>query len=723
MKSFQVTELVMAARCPRQLVLHRLGHTVVPEGDAGIGRMAHAALEELAASAERDPDILAALEPQEPNADAVRDACWRLAYAHTYARALRAVSGIDGEALMRLDGILRSLAGLMATLFVRARAQTSDARDAVRSAIVASEQPVSMVLGGIRVTGRFDLLCHDASTDATWLWDLKTYTNADRAQQEQVRLYALALQAHGIEAKAALLHITDESVAVVDAPPLGSNERERVEQWLVEVAGWQEEEATPPAADEDTCRGCPAQEPCWARWGRTLPDADQAPRRSALAPSARPIAAGATVRAPTEADAERPDLSPPTIWLGEERGTGRAACLEPADLTRHVAVLGTTGSGKTCLAKTIVEEATLSGIPSLVLDVQGDLAQFAALGKGGKETLAVRRSAFAELAELRLLTPASDAGLRVSLNPLRLPDEGLNDEASGFCRVAMAEALLGAVRVPDTWRDLAREYVAQVLETPSGAGSLSGLVHQLRNPTELRREPLVRSRTRREALAEQLRLLSEGTQRFLYERGRRLDIQELVAPFTPGKVPINVVWLPGLGDAQMRQRFVATVLSDVYAWMLRHPSSTPQLLVYLDEVGPFMPPIGEPPAKRVLMRIFKEGRKYGVCGLFCTQNFTDVDYKALSQAGTLLLGRLGSTQDKARVRKMLPTPDGFDPAGAAEMLTGAGVGRFLVSNVDRFGAPRVMQARMPLTHHARPWGEDEIRTHTSDEIRARWLTG
>ena len=179
----------------------------------------------------------------------------------------------------------------------------------------------------------------------------------------------------------------------------------------------------------------------------------------------------------------------------------------------------------------------------------------------------------------------------------------------------MAEALLGAVRVPDTWRDLAREYVAQILETPSGAASLTGLIHQLRNPTELGREPLVRSRTRRESLAEQLRLLSEGSQRFLYERGRRLDVQEMVTPFSKGKVPINVVWLPGLGDAQMRQRFVATVLSDVYAWMLRHPSSKPQLMIYLDEVGPFMPPIGEPPAKRVLGRIFKEGRKYGVCGI------------------------------------------------------------------------------------------------------------
>lgn len=721
MMTFQVTELVMAARCPRQLVLHRLGHRVVPEGDARVGQMAHAALRLLAAEAARDPAILEALTPDEPDAERVRAACWRLAYAHTYERALQVVSKVDGDVLTRLDGILRSLAGLVATLLVRARARAANAGDALGLAVVSSEEPVTMTLGEVVVSGRFDLLCRDASTDTTWVWDLKTYAGADRAQQEQVRLYALALRDRGIEAKAALLHVTEEAVAVVDAPELAADEREKVERWVADVAAWQQEDATPPAADEATCRRCPAQEACWAKWGRTLPDADQAPRRSALAPSSRPLAAVPARDARTRNATPALDLTPPAIWLGEERGTGRAACLEPGDLTRHVAVLGTTGSGKTCLAKSVVEEAALSGIPSLVLDVQGDLAQLAALGRGGKETVGVRRAAFGDKAEVRLLTPASDAGLRLSLNPLRLPDEGLNEEARGFCRVAMAEALLGAVRVPDTWRDLAREYVAQILETPSGAASLAGLVHQVRNPTELGREPLVRSRTRREALAEQLRLLSEGSQRFLYERGRRLDVQEMVTPFSEGKVPVNVVWLPGLGDAQTRQRFVATVLSDVYAWMLRHPSSTPQLMVYLDEVGPFMPPIGEPPAKRVLGRIFKEGRKYGVCGLFCTQNFTDVDYKALAQAGTLLLGRLGSTQDKARVRKMLPTPDGFDPAGAAEMLTSAPVGRFLVSNVDRFGAPRVMQAREPLTLHARPWGEDEIRAHTPDVLRARWL--
>jgi DNA helicase HerA-like ATPase len=164
------------------------------------------------------------------------------------------------------------------------------------------------------------------------------------------------------------------------------------------------------------------------------------------------------------------------------------------------------------------------------------------------------------------------------------------------------------------------------------------------------------------------------------------------------------------------------VLSDLYAWMLRNPSKSPQLLVYLDEVGPYMPARGEPPSKQILKRIFQEGRKYGVSGLFCTQNFTDVDYKVLAQASTLALGRIGSPQDKDRAKKMLASfsARGFDPALAADKLGAATSGLFLVASPARFPAPRWIRGRPLLVHHGAPWGEDEIAAHTPPALRERW---
>jgi hypothetical protein len=48
-----------------------------------------------------------------------------------------------------------------------------------------------------------------------------------------------------------------------------------------------------------------------------------------------------------------------------------------SDLTTHGVVVGMTGSGKTGLAVVLLEEALLSGIPTLVLDPKGDMANLA----------------------------------------------------------------------------------------------------------------------------------------------------------------------------------------------------------------------------------------------------------------------------------------------------------------------------------------------------------
>ena len=48
-----------------------------------------------------------------------------------------------------------------------------------------------------------------------------------------------------------------------------------------------------------------------------------------------------------------------------------------SDLTTHGVVVGMTGSGKTGLAVVLIEEALLAGIPVLVLDPKGDMANLA----------------------------------------------------------------------------------------------------------------------------------------------------------------------------------------------------------------------------------------------------------------------------------------------------------------------------------------------------------
>ena len=84
---------------------------------------------------------------------------------------------------------------------------------------------------------------------------------------------------------------------------------------------------------------------------------------------------------------------------------------------------------------------------------------------------------------------------------------------------------------------------------------------------------------------------------------------------------------------------------------MRRQSGTSDLraLLYMDEVAGYLPPTANPPTKKPIMLLLKQARAFGLGVVLSTQNPVDVDYKALSNAGTWLIGRLQTEQDKARL--------------------------------------------------------------------------
>ena len=101
------------------------------------------------------------------------------------------------------------------------------------------------------------------------------------------------------------------------------------------------------------------------------------------------------------------------------------------------------------------------------------------------------------------------------------------------------------------------------------------------------------------------------------------------------------------------------ILSKVVTWM-RGLSGTSDLraLVYMDEVFGFVPPTAVPPAKKPILTILKQARAYGVGMVLATQNPVDLDYKAMSNAATWLVGRLQTERDKERVLEGLRSAAG-----------------------------------------------------------------
>ena len=62
----------------------------------------------------------------------------------------------------------------------------------------------------------------------------------------------------------------------------------------------------------------------------------------------------------------------------------------------------------------------------------------------------------------------------------------------------------------------------------------------------------------------------------------------------------------------------------------------------MDEIYGYLPPQRNPPSKRPLLRMLKQARAFGLGLLLATQNPVDVDYKALSNAGTWFIGKLSN---------------------------------------------------------------------------------
>ena len=92
-------------------------------------------------------------------------------------------------------------------------------------------------------------------------------------------------------------------------------------------------------------------------------------------------------------------------------------------LHNSIQILGQAGSGKTVMGKVILEECALSGIPSIILDVQGDLAQIAMTPERDDLADPDRQKLWLDKVESGIWTPLTDSGLQICINPFQIPSE------------------------------------------------------------------------------------------------------------------------------------------------------------------------------------------------------------------------------------------------------------------------------------------------------------
>ena len=450
------------------------------------------------------------------------------------------------------------------------------------------------------------------------------------------------------------------------------------------------------------------------------------------------------------------------MLLGERRDNGEIIQIDKMVLARHAAMLGSTGSGKTVMAKTVIEEAAIAGIPSLILDPQGDLARLAlgidegALREHGGEVDRMKK--LMSKMEVRIWTPLRSKGLPLCIDPFRSPPADLDPEEAitAWDMVAAGFSNLAGFDVEKTQGKVVKPFLYEILVNGTRLGldvsDFRGLAKVVKEPQEnftralypecfidveegeapelpawdeimfehgLRDYDEMLPKSTRNDLARRLAAFSSGVNQLLFSNGVPIDIDSFCEPAMPGKIPLNIVYLNTIQDEAQKQYFVQELSRELYDWMLTQQPAEGELklLFFMDEVAPYLPPHPRnPPAKDLIKLIFKQARKYGVACVLATQNVSDVDYKILAQANTTFIGRFTQPQDIDKVRHLLKESGGDQDLVAQLPTLDAGQFQMVAPDVDP--APIPIQCRWLYTDHGAPLNEEQVEEATTPEIRA-----
>lgn len=430
------------------------------------------------------------------------------------------------------------------------------------------------------------------------------------------------------------------------------------------------------------------------------------------------------------------------------------------DLCTHAVCVGMTGSGKTGLGIGVLEEAALEGIPALIIDPKGDMGNLlltfpsldaesfepwvssdeaarrgvsrdelaasvatqwrnglASWGQGAERITRLR-----ETVDIGLYTPGSTAGRPLALlKSLHAPSKELRQDDDLY-RERVADTISGLLELAGVKADpvTSREHIllTTILRTAWDRGedmSLETLVGRIPDPGIQRigafaLDAFFPSKDRF-ALAMQLNNLLASPSFSAWSQGDPLDIDALL--WTPdGRPRLSILNIAHLSDAE-RMFLVTSVLGELISWMRRQRGTENlRALFYMDEVFGYLPPTAQPPSKRGLMTLLKQARAFGLGLMLCTQNPADIDYKALSNAGTWFVGRLQTPQDRDRLLKgMASSMDAgghaMDRATLSDLISNLGQRRFVMQNVHK-GYPVLFETRWVMSYMAGPLSRPQI---------------
>lgn len=366
------------------------------------------------------------------------------------------------------------------------------------------------------------------------------------------------------------------------------------------------------------------------------------------------------------------------------------------ELTTHAVCVGMTGSGKTGLGISLLEEAAIDKIPAIIIDPKGDLGNLLltfpnlsaqefkpwvdsaeadrkgmsvdayaesvattwkeGLASWGESAERVRK--LKDSVEMVIYTPGSEMGVPLSIiNSFKAP--ATEDEKRDKL-LSITSSLLGLIGVSaDPIKSREHILISTIIDEAWKKGQdvdIPTLIQEVQKPPfskvgALDVETFYPAKERM-ALSISLNnlLASPGFQTWM--RGEPLDIQRLLYT-KEGKPKLSILSIAHLSDSE-RMFFVTLLLNEVISWMRQQPgTSSLRAILYMDEIFGYFPPVASPPSKLPMLTLLKQARAFGLGVVLVTQNPVDLDYKGLANAGTWFIGKLQTERDKMRVAEGL----------------------------------------------------------------------
>ncbi|TLP37552.1 ATP-binding protein [Arcobacter arenosus] len=455
------------------------------------------------------------------------------------------------------------------------------------------------------------------------------------------------------------------------------------------------------------------------------------------------------------------------FYIGKEKVDERLIPLvyKNKQLTTHAAIIGMTGSGKTGLGISLLEEAAIDNIPSIIIDPKGDMGNLlltfpklrakdfepwieeqdainssmsvtelaqktASLWENGLLNDFQNKDRIEKLknsADFTIYTPGSTSGVPVSvLASFKAPSKEILDDADILNQLvnSTVSSLLSLVEIKESSSSKEHILLSSIFMDYYYQGkdlSLEELISNIVSPP-FKKVGIFDLYTffaseDRLKFALKLNSIIANPSFKTWIEGEPLDISKMLYDEN-GKAKVSIFSISHLNDSQ-RMFFVSLLLNQMVAWMRRQEgTSSLKALLYMDEIFGYFPPSKNPPTKQPMLTLLKQARSFGVGVILSTQNPVDLDYKGLSNIGTWFIGRLQTKQDKEKVIDGLTTGanSNLDKKELFDLLSKLEKRNFIMKNIHE-DTVKVFKTRWVLSYLKGPISKEDIKQLMSEKIK------